>query len=634
MTSLNEVLSNRPAWSDKTRKRLGSIAFVLIEVAVMALIGFLLLRFQVVEDYRQVVGDLVTIHYKREFIGEPVLFGLVILAAVWPVFVVRLRREPMLLLITQVSLILLVIFVLWPLLQVFVEGFKAAQGAVGFSLDQFSRLLSMPTVARAFRNTLWLGTVSALLSTIMGTLVAYALTLTDVPLKSWLRVLVVLPLISPPFAVSFAIIMLFGRSGLITYRLLGITQYSIYGPDGIIFVQLISNMPLAALILMAVFASINRDLEDAAEDLGGRPLRVLSTVTFPLVTPAIMTAFLLNFISSISDFGNPMLIGGGFQLLAPQAFIQLIEFFDLQLGAALSMLLVIPALVAFAIQHWISNRRSYVTVTGGARTGHVRKMPPYLRWPLFGFSVFLAAFNLLLYGSIFIGGLVRTWGYDFTPTTRNLAAVVNSFPQLVNSLKVSVVAGLAGGAFGILLAWLVTRPQLPRRGTIDFVGTLMYAIPGTVVGIGYIIAFNSAPFFWTGTFLLIIAAFAFRRLPVGLRTGVATEKQLDPSLEEASLDLGASRPRTFARITFPLLSRAFLAGVIYIFIRSMTDLSAAIFLVGGRTQVFTVRMFNVMLRGTASQAAAMAAVLILIILLALALLSRVTGKSFVDLFRI
>jgi iron(III) transport system permease protein len=261
-------------------------------------------------------------------------------------------------------------------------------------------------------------------------------------------------------------------------------------------------------------------------------------------------------------------------------------------------------------------------------------MPPYLRWPLFGFSVLLAAFNLLLYGSIFIGGLVKTWGYDFTPTTRNLAAVVNSFPQLVNSLQVSVVAGLAGGAFGILLAWLVTRPQLPRRGTIDFVGTLMYAIPGTVVGIGYIIAFNSAPFFWTGTFLLIIAAFAFRRLPVGLRTGVATEKQLDPSLEEASLDLGASRPRTFARITFPLLSRAFLAGVIYIFIRSMTDLSAAIFLVGGRTQVFTVRMFNVMLRGTASQAAAMAAVLILIILLALALLSRVTGKSFVDLFRI
>jgi len=383
-----------------------------------------------------------------------------------------------------------------------------------------------------------------------------------------------------------------------------------------------------------VFASISRDLEEAAEDLGGRPFYVLRTVTFPLVTPAILTAALLSFISAISDFGNPMLVGGGYQVLATQAFIQMIELFDLQLGAALGMLLLIPALLAFLLQHWITNRRSYITVTSGARTGAVRRLPGWIKWPLFSLCVVLAAFNILLYGSIFVGAFVNQWGFDFTPTLRNLSGLGNAMPMLRNSLIVAVGAGILGGVAGILIAWLVTRPKTPARGTLDFSATVMYAIPGTVIGIGYIIAFNAAPYFWTGTFFIIIVAYAFRRLPVGLRTGVAAQKQIDPSLEEASLDLGASRFRTFTRITFPLLSRAFFAGVIYIFIRSMTDLSAAVFLNAGRTQLYTVRMFRVMITGTPSEAAAFAALLIVIILIALGLLAKVTGKSFVDLFRV
>jgi iron(III) transport system permease protein len=205
---------------------------------------------------------------------------------------------------------------------------------------------------------------------------------------------------------------------------------------------------------------------------------------------------------------------------------------------------------------------------------------------------------------------------------------------LKNSLIVSIGSGLVGGVIGIILAWLVARQNFPGRRSLDFSATVMYAIPGTVIGIGYIIAFNAAPYFWTGTFFIIIVAYAFRRLPVGLRTGVAAQKQIDPTLEEASLDLGAGRLRTFARITFPLLNRAFFAGVIYIFIRGMTDLSTAVFLNSARTQLFTVRMFNVMIRGTPSEGAAFAGLLIVIIVIALALLSKLTGKSFVDLFRV
>ncbi|HEX9676651.1 MAG TPA: iron ABC transporter permease [Anaerolineales bacterium] len=616
------------------RRRLSRWGVVLLQLIILAAAANTVFSLRVVEDYREVVGGTETIHFRRELVGDAPLMVLIILGMLLPASSTRIRREPVVLVAVQLAAVGLILFVMWPLAQVFLEGFRAAQGATGFSLLQFERLLASPTVARASMNTILIGLLSAVLSTAIGTLVAYTLTLTDIPWKRLLRVLVVLPLVSPPFAVSHAFIMLFGRRGLITYDLLHITKWSIYGPDGIVLVQLISDIPLAVLILMAVFASINRDLEDAAEDLGGRPIHVLRTVTFPLVTPAILTAALLNFISSIADFGNPMLIGGGFQVLATQAYIQLIELFDLQLGAALAMLLVIPALLAFALQHWISNRRSYVTVTGGARTGHIRKLPGLVKAPLFGLTFLMAGFTILLYGSIFVGALVRTWGFDYTPTTENLVGLRTAVPQLRNSLIVSIGSGIVGGAIGITMAWLVARQRFPGRGALDFSGTLMYAIPGTVIGIGYIIAFNAAPYFWTGTYFIIIIAYAYRRLPVGLRTGVAAQKQIDPSLEEASLDLGASRIRTFARITFPLLSRAFLAGVIYIFIRGMTDLSSAVFLNAGRTQLYTVRMFRVMITGSPSEAAAFAALLIVIISLALALLGRITGKSFVDLFRI
>jgi iron(III) transport system permease protein len=600
------------------KRRLIFIVVLLVELAFVIFLATKLIQYEYVEESAEAAGGVETVVLRRVSRGDPPMLILIVLGMILPLMSRRLRREPVLLVAVQASIVGLIVFVLWPLAQVFLEGFKAGQNVEGFSLAQFEKLLQTPMVARATRNTLALGTITAFLATALGTLIAYTLTLTDVPLKALLRVLIILPLVSPPFAVSHAFILLFGRRGLISYDLLGITDYTIYGPQGILFVQIVSDMPLVVLILMAVFASINRDLEDAAEDLGGRPLYVLRTVTFPLVTPAILTAALLTFISSISDFGNPMLIGGGFQVLATQAFIQLIELFDLQLGAALAMLLVIPALIAFLIQHWITNRRSYVTVTGGARTGHVRRLPGYIKWPLFGLCVFFASLTILLYGSIFVGAMVKTWGFDYTPTTRNLVGLASALPQLRNSLIVSVGAGIVGGLIGVLIAWLVARQKFPGRGGLDFSATVMFAIPGTVIG----------------TFFIIIIAYAFRRLPVGLRTSVAAQKQVDPTLEEASLDLGAARLRTFAKITFPLLNKAFFAGVIYIFIRAMTDLSAAVFLNAGRTQLYTVRMFRVMITGTPSQAAAFAAFLIVIILIALGLLSKLTGKSFVDLFRV
>jgi iron(III) transport system permease protein len=631
---VDNLLAVPQRWSPQQRQRAAFAALIVVEILLLIFVGTKLIQVQAVEDYREVVGTQETIHFRNEIVGDPSLFVLLVLGVALPLISRRLRREPVLLVAVQAAILGLTMFVLWPLAQVFAEGFKAEYGTETFSLTQFRRLFQMPMVRRATVNTMIIGVTTAVLSTLIGTLVAYTLTLTDVPGTRWLRNLVVLPLVSPPFAVSFAIILLFGRRGIITYDLLGITKYNIYGPQGIVFVQLISDIPLAVLIVSAVFASMSRDLEEAAEDLGGRPLYVLRTVTFPLVTPAILTAALLSFIAAISDFGNPMLIGGGYQMLATQAFIQMIEMFDLQLGAALAMLLVIPALAAFVLQHWITSRRSYITVTGGARTGHVRKLPGWLKWPLFGLCVFLAVFNLVLYGSIVVGAAVKTWGYDYTPTLRNIRGLLTSLPMLKNSLIVAVGAGLLGGVISILLAWLVGRQNFPGRGGLDFSATVMQAIPGTVVGIGYIIAYNAAPYFWTGTFFIIIIAYVFRRLPVGLRTGIAAQKQIDPSLEEASLDLGASRLRTFTHITFPLLSRAFFAGVIYIFIRAMTDLSAAVFLNAGRTQLFTVRMFRIMITGTPSEGAAFALLLIVIIVVALGVLSKVTGKSFVDLFRI
>ncbi len=632
---MTELAGELPGQQSITRKRRNLfIILIVVELLVLALLGSRYLGVKTVVDRVEVIGNQEITHFRNEIDGDPLLAAFVVATAALPFASSKLRREMMLLVAIQVVTVSLAIFVLWPLAEVFIEAFRAGRDAKELSLVQFEKLLQTPTVSRATRNTLVIGTITGVLSTVIGTLIAYTLTLTKAPWKRWLRILTILPLVSPPFAVSFAFILLFGRRGVITYDLLHITQADIYGPHGVVLVQLVSDTPLVILILSAVFASISRDLEEAAEDLGGRPFYILRTITFPLVTPAILTAFLLTFISSISDFGNPMLIGGGYQVLATQAFIQMVELFDLQAGAALALLLVVPALVAFAIQHWIVSRRSYVTVTSGARIGYVRDLPGWILWPLFSLTFFIGIITILLYGSIFIGAFVKAWGFDFTFTTENLAGLRSAVPQLRNSLIVSIGSGILGGAVGIVIAWLVARQRFPGRRVLDFSATLMYAIPGTVIGIGYILGFNASPYFWTGTFSIIIVAYAFRRLPVGLRTGIAAQQQVDPSLEEASLDLGATHVRTFAQITFPLLNRAFFAGVIYIFIRSMTDLSAAVFLNAGRTQLYTVRMFRVMITGTPSEAAAFAGLLIVIILIALGALSRLTGKSFVDLFRV
>lgn len=625
--------STADAAASQRKRRLRFLLLIGIEALILVLIGMRLVQVEIVEDYREIVGNLETIYFRREIVGDPPLLALLVFSVVAPFASAALRREWLLLVLVQLTLAGLTIFVLWPLAQVFVQSFRVDFKTPGFSLIQFQKLMNTPSVARAVNNTFTIGVITATLSTALGALMAYALTLVDMPLRRVLRILSVLPLVSPPFAVSFAFILLFGRRGAITYDLLGIRDYNIYGPHGIVLVQLISDIPLAILILSTVFAAINRDLQDAAQDLGAKPLYVLRTVTFPLITPALLTTALLNFISSISDFGNPMLIGGGFQTLATQAYIQMLELYDLQLGAALALLLVVPALLAFLAQHYISSRRSYVTVTSSARAPQLHRLPGWIKWPLFALCALLATFSLLVYGSIFVGAFVNTWGFDYTPTLRHTVELWHSLPMLRNSLIVSVGAGLVGGVLGILMAWLVTRRQTPGRRAIDFTATLMYAIPGTVIGIGYVTAFNGAPYFWTGTFAIIIIAYAYRRLPVGLRTGVAAQSQIDNSLEEASLDLGATRWLTFTRINFPLLSRAFTAGVIYIFINSMTDLSAAVFLNSGRTQLFTVRMFRVMTTGSPSQAAAYAALLIVIILLALVLLNRLTRRGFTDLFR-
>jgi iron(III) transport system permease protein len=628
------ILSYRQELSDTQKRRFLFIALLVAELAILIFIATRLLQVNTIVDRVEVIGNQEFTYYKNVLIGDPALLILIIIALILPLASRRIRHEPVLLVTVQVIITSLIVFVFWPLAKVFIEAFKSEYLAQGFSLIQFQKLLTKPSVWKAFTNTMILGITTSVLATVIGTLIAYTLTLTNLPGKKLLRNLTILPLLSPPFAVSFAFIMLFGRRGLITWDIFHIIGWNIYGPQGIILVQLISDTPLVILILSSVFASISRNLEEAAEDLGGTPFYVLRTVTFPLVTPAILTAGLLTFISSISDFGNPMLVGGGFQMLATQAYIQMIEMFDLQMGAALAMLLVIPAFIAFVIQNWISNRKSYITVTSGAVTGYIRKQPAWIKAILYSITTFMAFMTVLLYGSIFVGAAVNAWGFDYTLSARNVTGLLTAIPQIKNSLIVSVGSGIVGGIIGIVIAWLVSRKNFPGKSMIDFSATVMLAIPGTVVGIGYIVAFNAAPYFWTGTFFIIIIAYAFRRLPVGLRTSVAAQKQIDPTLEEASLDLGASRLRTFSKITFPLLNRAFFAGVIYIFIRSMTDLSAAVFLNAGATQLYTVRMFRVMVTGTPSEGAAFAGLLIIIILLALAVLSKLTGKSFIDLFRV
>ena len=436
-----------------------------------------------------------------------------------------------------------------------------------------------------------------------------------------------LPMVSPPFSVALSIIMLFGSRGLVTYSLLGWSNTNIYGLKGLIFVQTISYFPIAFLLLAGMLQSIDPSIEDAARDLGSSKWRTFTSVTIPLVRPGIANAFLLVFIKSVADFANPMAIGGNFSTLATQVYLQAIGSYDVQGGAAVAVVLLDIAIILFVLSKYWIEKKTYITVTGKASRERTMIDDPQIVGLVGGFCFLVTAIVLAIYILIPVASFIKMWGVDYSLTTAHYQYALDVGKDAIkDTTLLSIIATPIAGILGMIIAYLVVRKKFIGRGFINFSSLLSIAVPGTVIGIGYILTFNEPPIQLTGTAAILIAAFVIRALPIGIRAGESSLQQIDPSIEEAAADLGSNASRVFTTVTLPLIKSAFFGGLIYSFIRSMTSISAVIFLVSANYSLLTVLILDQVEDNQFGVASAFSTILILIVYVAIIVIKLMLNR--------
>ncbi|WP_024821644.1 MULTISPECIES: ABC transporter permease [Aminobacterium] len=539
-----------------------------------------------------------------------------------------LWRDPLLAFLVALVAISLLIFVLYPLISVLLKSFQTQAGV--FSFANYRRFFTFRYLRSALVNSLLVGFFTGIIGVFIGYIAAFTVTRTAIPCKRLLHVLFILPIISPPFTSSLSILMLFGANGLVTKGVLGLKNFSIYGFKGVLLSQVFTFAPVAYLTLRGVLESLNPTLEDAAMNVGASRWQTFIKVTFPLSLPGIASAFLVVLIESLADFGNPLVLAGSrFPMLSTQAYLEITGSFNLPLGAALAVVLLIPSITAFAVQRYYLEKRQYTTVTGKPVSSSSKLVSRGARKCLQSFVIVFASLVLLFYGTIFLGAVTQVWGYDFSLTFKHFAYALGvGFGAIKDTLVVAALATPVSGLLGMLIAFMVVRLTFPGKGALEFLSILNFAVPGTVVGIGYILAFNKKPILLIGTLAILVLNFIFRYIPVGIQSGVAVLRQIDPTIEEAARNLGADGVTTFRKITLPLIAPAFFSGLVFAFVRAMTAISAAIFLVSARWNLLTVQILNEVGSGRLGVAAAFSVILVAIVLCAIVVISRlVLGRS-------
>jgi len=493
-------------------------------------------------------------------------------------------------------------------------------------------------------NTLFLALLTAAGTTTMGTFIALMAERGSRRLAQPLNVLALLPIITPPFVVGLGLILLFGRAGLANQALewaFGITPTRwFYGLFGVWLAQMFAFTPIAFMIMRGVVQGISPSMEEAAQTLRASRWRTFTTVTLPLMKPGLANAFLVGFIESIADFGNPIIVGGQYSVLSTDIFFAIVGAqYDQGRAASLALILTVFALTVFFIQQRVLGKTSYTTVSGKGDAGVAMPLPDRVRRLCHGVAVPWLLFTVVVYLFAFMGGFVQTWGRDYTPTLAHFKTAFDlqwgehglvwagtAWNSLFTTLRLSAIAAPICASIGLLISWLLARTQFAGQRAFEFAALLAFAIPGTVLGVSYILAFNVPPFELTGTALIIVLCFVFRNLPVGVRAGTASFKQLDRSLDEASTMLRAGTATTLRRVVLPLLKPALVAALVYSFVRSMTTVSAVIFLVTAENELATTYIIGRVGNGDYGVALAYCTVLIVLMSLATALIQFLVGE--------
>ncbi|HEX4743687.1 MAG TPA: iron ABC transporter permease [Candidatus Limnocylindria bacterium] len=543
--------------------------------------------------------------------------------------IATLRREPAAAALAAVAALGLAVLIGYPLYSVLQE---AVVGQAGFDPEPLTRVLTNPVQRQIVLNTLVMGSLTGLGATLLG----FALALTTGRVvrgrsRTALHYIAMLPLIAPPFALALSTIFLFGRQGLVTKQLFGL-EISPYGLGGLLFVQIITFSPVAYLIFDSLVRQLDPALEEAALNLGASRTRILRTVIVPLLRPGFAGAFLIIFVESLADLANPLLIGGDYNVLASSVFLAIIGEYDTRKAVGFAVVLLIPSLIAFFAQRIWVGEGNVVTVTGKPSSGRIQVFDPAMRIALLTVALVTAALVLALYGAVIAGAFTKLLGINNTLTLDNFRFVLQGIGTraMTDTTLLSAMAAPIAGFSGLLVAYLVVRTRIPGRAVYDYVLMLGAAAPGIVLGLGILLAFNHPPLLLTGTAAVFVIAFTVRTAPVALRGCTAALMQIDPSLEQASANLGASAATTFRRVTLPLVRRAVLSGVIYSFTRNMTTLSTIALLVSPNWRIMTAQILNEIDSQRLGSGAAYSTILIAIVLVTIIILQRLFGRAAVE----
>ena len=528
----------------------------------------------------------------------------------------KLLGDPILVLTIIALILFLVMFIAYPLFTLLVDSVYYDKK---ISLDAFVRIFRQASFRGVIRNTLFLGVVSGVLSTAIGFLFAYVDCYVKVKFKRMFNVVSVLPVVSPPFVLSLSVIMLFGRSGLITKYLLGIRGANIQGLPGLLIVQTLTFFPVCYLMLKGLLKNIDPSLEESARNLGASRMKVFTSVTLPLLAPGLGNAFLVTFIEAVADFTNPMMIGGNYDTLATSIYLQITGSYDVTGAAAMAVILLGLTMVLFILEKYWLERKTYTTLSGKASRERMPITEKSVTIPLTVICLGLTVFVISLYALIPFGALFKLWGRDYSLVWTHVEYVLTSdLKPFTDSLLLAVIAAPITAILSMIIAYLVVKRKFFGKRFIEFVSMFAMAAPGTVLGIGYIRGFNQGIFrsghlVLTGTAAIIVLAFIVRSLPVGTRAGITALQQIDKSIEESAYDLGADSGTVFTTVTLPLIKDSFFSGLVTAFVRSMTATSAVIFLVSPSFQLITPQIMAQAEIGRYGEACAYATILIAIV---------------------
>jgi len=528
------------------------------------------------------------------------------------------------------AIVLLIVFLVYPTFRLFFLSISDNKG--GFTLKYFKTFFTKAYYYRTLKNSFATSGITTVFAILLGVPMAYITTRYNIWLKKTIDILVIMSLMSPPFIGAYSWIVLLGRNGFVTklFEKIGITIPPIYGFGGIVLVFTLKYFPYVYLYVSGALKSIDRSLEEAAENLGSGKLRRILTITLPVIMPTLGASAIMVFMSSLADFGTPMLIGEGYKVLPVLVYEEFMSEMggNANMAGALSIIVILCSTTVLLLQKYVISRKNYMM--NATRPPAVIEVSKGKKLLLTSLCMIVTILAFLPQVVVIVTSFIKTNGPIFVEgfSLGSYEKIFYKIPKnIANTFIFSFIAIAIIVVFGMLLSYLFVKRKSKTTGMLDVLVMLPYVIPGAVLGVSMLVAFNKPPLMLSGTAAIMIIAYVIRKMPHTVRSSTAILYQIDPSIEEASINLGVSPMKTFFKITAPMMAPGVLSGAILSWITTINELSSSIMLYGGKTATISVSIYTEVVRSNYGTAAALASILTVTTMLSLVLFNRVSkGK--------